>query len=386
MRRIAHLLSLLCLLGFCSTLSGCWSATEIQNVSYVKALGIDYKDNQFQVYVQLLDFSNIAKSDAGGKANEQAVVWIGMGKGETLVSAITDLFKTAQFRLSWGHVSSIILSEQAIKAKGESLVEMINRYPEIRYNAWVYGTKAPMDKLLSTTPFFKLSPLVSIMHAPQRNYDQNSMYPPVLFFKYIAQFNEPSSSAYLPSLAINLTQWEESNVKKPMLMINGAFFEYGEHTKGFIPRAKLEGYHWLITNMKSSPLQLKKEGKVYGQLVIGRPRIKITPVIHGSNVRFRIKGSYTAGMYEYLIPMPYPEMAELAEEAIKKQIMLTYEEGLKIGVDPFELGHKLRLKHPQLWKQLSNNGSQLVIDNKSIESLDIKVNISFNGKYKRQTQ
>jgi spore germination protein KC len=384
--RHSRVVMFICATAICLSLSGCWSAIEIQSMSYVKALGIDFIDNKFTIYVQLLDFSNIAKSEAGGKANEQAIVWIGKGTGETLVSAITDLFKTAQIRLSWGHVSSIILSERAIHAQGNNIVEMINRYPEIRYNAWVYGTRSPIDKLMATTPFFKLSPLESIMHDPKSNYQQNSIFPPTLFFKYIATYNEPSATSYLPSLGINTVQWEEGQVKKPMLMINGAFFEYGKRTKGFITRGKLEGYHWLIPSMKSAPLEVKKDGEIYGQLVIGHPKLKITPVIHGSEVRFRIKGSYLAGMYEYLVPVSYEEMAKLAEETIKKQIMQTYEEGLNIGVDPFELGHKLRLKHPQLWKKLSHNGSQLVIDAKSIESLDIKVNISFNGKYKRQTQ
>jgi Ger(x)C family germination protein len=373
-------------LSICITQSGCWSATEIQNVSYVKALGIDYIDKQFTVYVQLLDFSNVAKTEAGGKANEKAVVWIGKGKGETLVAAINDLFKTAQFRLSWGHVSSIILSERAIHAQGQKIAEMINRYPEIRYNAWVYGTHTPIDKLMATTPFFKLSPLASIMHDPKTNYEQNSIYPPILFFQYISKYNEPSATSYLPSLGINVSQWKENERKMPMLMVDGAFFEYGEKTKGFIPRAKLEGYHWLLPSMNSSTLMLKKEGKLYGQLVIGRPKIKITPIIHGNDVHFHIKASYKGGMYEYLTPTSYKELTQIAEDTIKKQIMNTYEEGLNIGVDPYELGHKLRLLHPKLWKQLSNNGKKLIIHSKSIESLTIKVDIPYNGKYKRQTK
>ncbi|WP_171056464.1 Ger(x)C family spore germination protein [Paenibacillus sinopodophylli] len=386
MIRKSQILTLFCAIAILLTTSGCWSATEIQSVSYVKAMGIDFVDNQFNVYVQLLDFSNIAKSDAGGKANEQAVVWIGKGKGETLVTAISDLFKTAQFKLSWGHVSSIILTERALYAKGDLLAEMINRYPEMRYTAWIYGTKEPLDKLLAATPFFKLSPLASIMHDPQSNYKQNSTYPPMLFFQYIAIFNEPSGTAYLPSLSLNDTQWEESDVGKPMLMINGAYFEYGNKIKGFIPRAKLEGYHWLVPSMESVPLTLKKHGKIYAQLIVLRPKIKITPIVQEEEVRFRIKVSYVSGLYEYLADISYAEMSRIAEDTIREQIMNTYKEGLKLGVDPFELGHHLRLKHPKLWKKLSDNGKELVIHADSIESLDVKVNIINNGKFKLQVK
>lgn len=82
MIQLSRLLSLVVAVGVCMTITGCWSATEVQNASYAKAIGIDYKDNKFIIYVQLLDFSNIAKSEAGGKANEKAIVWVGKGKGK----------------------------------------------------------------------------------------------------------------------------------------------------------------------------------------------------------------------------------------------------------------------------------------------------------------
>lgn len=272
------------------------------------------------------------------------------GQRETLVSAITDLYKTAQYRISWGHVSAIILSEAAVYAHGAKISDMINRYPEIRYNAWIYGTRSPMEKVLATTPFFKLSPLASIIHDPTGNYKQSSLFPPVLFFKYIAKSKETSATSYLPSLGINSVQWAESDTKMPMLMINGAFFEYGEQAKGFIPRAKLAGYHWLVPNMNSSPLVVKKDGKIYAELSLRSLDVKIIPTVSGQEALFHIKAKYKAGMFEYLIDTPYKETTQIAEELIKKEIMDTYKEGLKIGVDLFELGHVLRLKQPVLWK------------------------------------
>ena len=43
------------------TLTGCWSRYEVQNMNYATAVGIDYVDGQYTLYVQLLDFSTVAK-------------------------------------------------------------------------------------------------------------------------------------------------------------------------------------------------------------------------------------------------------------------------------------------------------------------------------------
>ena len=59
MKRILMLLSMLSLL-----LSGCWDNKEVQDINYITALGIDYKDNKYIIYVQMLDFATIAKQES----------------------------------------------------------------------------------------------------------------------------------------------------------------------------------------------------------------------------------------------------------------------------------------------------------------------------------
>jgi len=42
-------------------LSGCWDVYEAQRMYYVDGLGIDYKDGQYVIYMQLINFTNVAK-------------------------------------------------------------------------------------------------------------------------------------------------------------------------------------------------------------------------------------------------------------------------------------------------------------------------------------
>ena len=43
-------------------LSGCWDVTEPQRMYYVQGVGVDYKDNEYTAYLQIINFANVAKT------------------------------------------------------------------------------------------------------------------------------------------------------------------------------------------------------------------------------------------------------------------------------------------------------------------------------------
>ncbi|MFJ8513167.1 Ger(x)C family spore germination protein [Lysinibacillus xylanilyticus] len=87
-------------------LSGCWDVTEAQRMYYVDGLGIDYKDGQYEIYLQLINFSNVAKSE---NPNPQAVQGeVGQSKGKTLEEALFKLYRSIDQKLFWGHMTFII--------------------------------------------------------------------------------------------------------------------------------------------------------------------------------------------------------------------------------------------------------------------------------------
>lgn len=365
------------------SLTGCWSSREIQNLGYAKALGIDYVDNQFIIYAQMLDFKSIAKMEGGGSTSSEAPIWVGKGYGTTFNMAVIDLYKSSQLRLNWGHLTAIILTERALKAKVEFLSDMIVRYPEIRYNSWIYGTNSSLEELLSATPMFKQSPITSILHSPEDNFHQLSLLPPVLFFKYLSNYNEKATSSYMPTLTLNKEQWKENDKPHALLMIDGGFFEHNRKIRGFLSRKKMIGYHWLQTHTHRAPINIERDGIVYGEVIVNLKKLKIKPIIKDSDVSFHIDAKYQGANYEYLVPISAQEMGQIGADIIKSQIMHSYKEGLKIGVDIYELEEVLFRKNPALWKKLTNNGDHLLINERSIAKLDIQLNIPYNGKNKR---
>ncbi len=93
------------------------------------------------------------------KKAEQPPVWVGKGEGSSFTEAANDLYSTSQQRLNLGQISAILFSERLMKEnKVGEVLELINRYREIRYLAWLFSTREPPEEILLATPFFRFSP------------------------------------------------------------------------------------------------------------------------------------------------------------------------------------------------------------------------------------
>ncbi|RJE88695.1 Ger(x)C family spore germination protein [Paenibacillus sp. 1011MAR3C5] len=371
-------------LALCAmALSGCWSASDVESKSFAKALGIDYENNEFVVYTQMLDFSNIAKSDTGGKGTVDPTSYIGHGRGSTLNNAINNMYRTAQIPITWGHVSAVILTERALKSKGIKMIDMLNRYPELRYNLWIYATKDPVEKLLTTFSLYKMSSLYTILHNPLPNYKQYSVIKPIEMFRYIADYNEPALTASLPIIGLNEEMWKEEQDPMHMLSMTGIYYIGTNGDMAFIRYAKLNGHHWMQKGMNRAPLTVEKDGIEYANLSIGRPEIVIKPIVEGNEVYYDISLKLIGAMYEYNEPLNYSEMVQIAEDTVEKQIRSVFQEGVKHGIDIFNLGQSLWKKDVKEWKRLSQNGAKIVVHAHAIRNLQVKLSIPYNGKYKR---
>lgn len=54
-------------------LSGCWDILDLQDIQYITAIGIDYEDGEYVVYVQSLNFGHLSVIDTSNSSNENLV-------------------------------------------------------------------------------------------------------------------------------------------------------------------------------------------------------------------------------------------------------------------------------------------------------------------------
>ncbi|MEH7306327.1 hypothetical protein V7137_14630, partial [Neobacillus drentensis] len=154
-------------------LTGCWGAKKIEGVTYVTAIGLDYQDGQFKMYVQGLNFGNIAKQEGATTSQPAPPILIGEAKGKSIQAAYSILQQNAALPLYLGHVQTILLSKNIMKKKMRSVNQLIGQEPLLRYNTLLFGSDDDIKEILTSDSFFNFSQLYSILHRPNSLRDEN---------------------------------------------------------------------------------------------------------------------------------------------------------------------------------------------------------------------
>lgn len=381
MRMLRILLgSIICL----ALLSGCWDSKEIDKMAYVTALGFDYVDGKYKAYAQVLNFANIAKNE-GAEMGKVVPVWIGEGEGMTISEATSSLYATAQERVFWGHVRTIVFSNNLLKEpnKMQEAYKAINRYREIRYNILIYGTKEPISTIFALKSLLNASPIESILSTPQQVFKQFSIIKPTYGYKVIADSTEGNGSVIIPSLAIDKDTWKEDEKNKSLLRINGAYLLSHNKLNGWLSEEELKGTRWLGKDIDRVPTNIPDSEDPIGNVVIIKPHNVINPKIVNDQVLYNLKISAEVYLNEISEPLPNAVIKKETAKVMESQIRKTYKKGLEIKSDVLNLEESLFRSNNKIWKKLHQERGDFILTEDSLHDIEVKIHIIHSGKYKQ---
>lgn len=107
--------------------TGCTSYTELNDLSIVNTLGIDYKDNKYELTVSVIE----------GKIDDQELekeVTVFHSKKGSLEEAFQDIYLTSSKKIYLSHIDLLILSEDAINYKLKDIIRNFLENNEYRNN------------------------------------------------------------------------------------------------------------------------------------------------------------------------------------------------------------------------------------------------------------
>ncbi|WP_054950437.1 Ger(x)C family spore germination protein [Numidum massiliense] len=362
-------------------LSACWDATNIQDVNYLAALGVDYDNGKYTVYVQLLDHSSVAKEEAD-KPTQPVPVWVGKASGDTPSTAVNNLYNTAQQKISFSHISSLLVSVRALQHDLEPILDSLGRFREIRYTPWLFATKEKIEDVFAKLPFFYLSPLISVMHQPQETYGQLSITPPLRYHRFISEYREPGSTVLLPLLSLNRSQWRESMERKALIGVGGVAALHDRKYKGTFSEKQLRGTRWITGKTVRSPLTFRADGKGQATVSLGDPSVTVKSHIKDGIPRFHVTITLDGNLVESFDSTPVHLIRRHAEQEVARQVRQTYLHGLKRETDLLQLEEYLYRYHNKQWKQL--DAKKFPLTPESLASVHVKVNLIHTGKYKEK--
>lgn len=367
------------LLLFTTLLAGCWDLTEPQKMYYVQGVGIDFNDDQFEIYAQIIDFTNIARSEQPNPEATQAE--IGYAKGKTMEEAIFKLYHSIDQRVFWGHMSYLLFSEEALKSGHvNQIVDSFLRHKDTRYLIWAYSTKESIEDVLLITPIINKAITVSKLSNPLNIYEQESLVEPIDLRKLIIGLNEPSHEIGLPLIKIK-ENWKTAKEASKNTEFSGVGFISKNGFKGFIESDQIRGMQWMTDETVRGEMTLKvgPGDKNYLTVTLQKISVEVDSVVHNDNVTFDIDVKLEVTVNGLQTAVTTDEIRKGVLNEIEKEIKTTYEAALKQDIDVYRLSEVLYRENVKVWKKLQKDG-KIDLTEDSISKLNITISKLSSGR------
>lgn len=360
-------------LPFIFLLAGCWDSNEKERMFYIHALGIDFVDGEYEVYMQIINFSNVAKSEQPTQNALQSNV--NSAKGKTPDEGIFKLYNSIDEQVYWGHLTFVVFSEEALKqGKMNGVLNLLTRFVDTRYNVWLYCTDSSITDVLLLPTLLQRSITLTKLADPNNSFEQNSYIEPINIRRIILELNEPNYEAIVPFVTIN-KDWKSQKGDVQSAKFDGFSIIDKKTMKGVIRGDKARGHQWVAYRTNRSPVTVKipEQENDYMTAVITGFNIKIEPIVKNDSVKFDIKIDTNAYLNSFSHSVKPEKVKEAIKKQIKEEILTTYNESLKMDADIYRLSESLYRKDVKAWKKLSSNGKVKLTED-SIRNIQITIN------------
>ncbi|MDF2921904.1 MAG: hypothetical protein K0R57_818 [Paenibacillaceae bacterium] len=354
---------MLVLLSASLLLSGCWDMKEAQNINFITALGVDYADNRYIVYAQIIDFTNISKREGDRSNSNSSPVWVGKGEGKTILQALNEVYDSSQQQTLWTHVKAIILSERVLESKMADVFSGLLRSREMRYTPWVYGTSSSIPGLLSSVNLLNQSAQTTEMFEPTQIYKQRSDVEPVHLQKLLNGVREPGSTVLLPSICSQNEVWTIKGERPALIRTNGAYVISDNTSQGYVPEEKLYGARYVkFRQIYSYPMPvITADGKNL-LFIIRNPRTSVSmkPGEDAVSITIKLQTNINLLELEGNAGLSQDQLKTIAAEKLREQFTKAMDLSRKLDADIFGFEEHLYRYHNKYWKMCKESGKDFI--------------------------
>lgn len=355
-------------------MSGCWDVTEPQRMYYVQGVGVDYKDNEYIAYIQLMNFANVAKTE---QSNPQAApTEVGKATGKTIEEAIYKLYRSMDQEVFWGHMTFLLFSEKAMESEHAiPIIDTFLRFRETRYHIWVYCTQDPIEEVLLVSPILEKSPTATKLSNPKNTSKQESFVEPVNLRQLVIGLNEPNHEMKVPFISIN-QDWETAKESRTETVFAGVGILSKNTFKGFIKGNTARGIEWMNDATKQGEITVKldnTEERDYLTVDIKKLDVNVKPIVQNNQVKFEVYLKFNTILNGFKGKVTASQVRKKVESEVKKEIIATFEAGLNIDADVYRLSEYLYRDNVKVWKKIQKDG-KIPLTKESISKIDIHIN------------
>ncbi|WP_160327185.1 Ger(x)C family spore germination protein [Ferroacidibacillus organovorans] len=371
-------------------LTGCWDSADLDNITYVHSLGVDYDHGRYRIWLGLIDptKSGIDESKSNGEAAR--ALWVVYGTGKSFLEAVNAIYPSSPKRVSWSHFSLLILHENILRGPYEDVIKALTRYREVRYTSWVYGTKDRMEDLFTANLPTENNPLYYYVSNPKRVQQFGYVVPSLRLNEWIRDLREPVGSAMLPQMALNHQRgvhWPSAKDKPydELLLPTVGIFRH-ERFMGWLSHRDMLGVFWARTGGTRIPLFLPPAAGSTEQVILYAHHfhVEIHPIQRRHHWTYDLKISGPVDLAQAGQGRSEKEIIKIAERVIDRDIRRTFRTGAEHRVDILNFTQKVYRGALILWPP---NTRQKLLDSlelrpDSLRNINIHLTLVHTGMRK----
>lgn len=361
-------------------ISGCWDRTELEDLGFVNAVGIEQgSGGKIRVIVQTINTSALSKTSGGRGVEFEKGYRNSVIEGDTFADAINNLSTATATKRSFSHNNLFIISEDLARQRGvQDILDFLERDPQIRLDAWVIVGRGSLVNLLDVPGRISSSVggrLTDILKF--RN--ESSTYAPLKLEEFIRLLESKSSQPYTavveiqPNASVPTDKGHgilDGNVPEPLnnTIINGTALFKQDKMVGWLNDRESRGLLLLRGEIKQGNITFQAPGKEPKKVTTKfiRAKSKLEPEIKDGQVYMTIKVEVETYLFDNQARIRPDKPGELSkvEAAQGKEVKRQVEAALRKAqeqykVDVFGFGEAVHRKYPREWKQMEKNWPDL---------------------------
>ncbi|MGJ9382636.1 Ger(x)C family spore germination protein [Salipaludibacillus sp. CF4.18] len=365
-------------------LPGCWSATELKDLSLISAMGIDKLDNgDINVSFQVVNASEVAGQQGASRDASPTSVFSSTGK--TIFEAARKATQNLPNPVYSPHLNLVVLNEKFAEEGGLFIMlDVFERDNELRSNAQVMISKGTDAKsiLMVQSPVERVN--AEKVTSKLENLEKFSGENIVMDIDDVASALTSKGKELILS-GIQISGDKEAGQKKEniqqskpnaVLEINGTAMFKDEKLIDWLNEDESKGVTWVLGRIRSTIDNVECEGdpnaiaietlksnaNIQSIIKNDKPSIQITIQQEGS------LGEVNCGK-DFSDPQAILDTEKLLADEIKKTIESAISTAQEKQVDIFGFGDVIYRQHPDSWKEYESNWPEMFAD------LDITVRV-----------
>ena len=370
MRHRSLMLLLLCvLLVF---LSGCWDREELQQLSIVSGMAIDKGSdkvkNRYRVTVQIINPSQVAGGQQGGKVQASPVTTF-TETGSTLAETLRKISTKSPGELFFPHLQILVIGEKVAKQGIEDLFDMIERDSQFRvlFPVLIARGHITAKETLEVTTSLEAIPSAKISDALKSSEEDWGTYKSTRADQVIQGLKE--GSVVVTGVKINgekesgnaTTNTQQVSPSANIEIKGIALFKNGK-LKKWLDGPPARGVTWITNEMKRTVMNLncgKKKDAIAIEISRSKSSTHVTfkhqkPVIY---ITVRAEGTVLENncSIDLAKSQALGQLDEQLEEEIKQEILLTVKKAQKQKSDIFNFGETVNIANKHVWNNIHNS-------------------------------